>query len=167
MVMIGKRIRYCILVAGMAVTIAGCATSTDQRPHRATTTPGASTPSAGTGEQPEEVLRPLHQQELPNANGKTFTSAIVDFPPSASAVPHRHGNAFVYAYVLNGSVTSRQEGERMGRTYRRGEYWVEPPGVHHVQTDNASKTKPAKLLVAFISNTGDPLKIPDQPKSSR
>jgi hypothetical protein len=30
--------------------------------------------------------------------GKTFTSAIVTFPPATRAVPHRRGDASVYAY---------------------------------------------------------------------
>jgi quercetin dioxygenase-like cupin family protein len=46
-------------------------------------------------------------------------------------------------------------------TYHQGEDWVEPPGAHHVLTENTSKTKPAKLLVIFVSNTGDPLKVED------
>jgi hypothetical protein len=29
--------------------------------------------------------------------GKTFTSAIVDFPPNARAASHRHDETFVYA----------------------------------------------------------------------
>jgi hypothetical protein len=43
----------------------------------------------------------------------------------------------------------------------QGENWVEQPGAHHLLTENTSRTKPAKLLVVFVSNTGDPLKIED------
>ncbi|HVH30590.1 MAG TPA: hypothetical protein VNA31_02840 [bacterium] len=50
------------------------------------------------------------------------------------------------------------------RTYHQGQNWVEPPGSHHLLTENTSPTKPAKLLVVFISNTGAKLKINDQPK---
>ena len=70
--------------------------------------------------------------------------------------------AFVYAYVLDGTVRSQLDGEPM-RTYRQGENWVEQPGAHHVLTENPSTTAPAKLLVIFISNTGDPLKVDDPP----
>jgi D-arabinose 1-dehydrogenase-like Zn-dependent alcohol dehydrogenase len=62
------------------------------------------------------------------------------------AVPHRHGNAFVYAYVLEGAVRSQLEGEPM-RTYHQGENWIEQPGAHHVATENASNTEPAELLL--------------------
>jgi len=51
------------------------------------------------------------------------------------------------------------------RIYREGESWFEPPGAHHVLTENPSATESAKLLVIFISNTGDALKVDDpQPK---
>ncbi|WP_207621099.1 cupin domain-containing protein [Streptosporangium minutum] len=103
------------------------------------------------------------EQALPNIKGKTFTSTIVNFPPTARATPHRHGNAFVYAYVLKGEVRSRLDGEPV-RTYRQGENWVEQPGAHHVLTENTSRTQPAKLLVIFISDTGDKLKVDDRPK---
>lgn len=46
-------------------------------------------------------------------------------------------------------------------TYRQGENWVEPPGTHHVLTENTSQTDRARLLVVFVSNTGDPLKVND------
>ncbi|WP_261994765.1 cupin domain-containing protein [Streptomyces sp. ME109] len=114
-------------------------------------------------EHPAETLTPLLQQALPNVKGKTFTSAIVDFPPDASALPHRHGHAFVYAYVLEGTVRSKLD-DKPVTTYHQGENWVEQPGAHHVLTENTSRTKPAKLLVVFVSNTGDKLKV-DDPKS--
>ncbi|MBM0275024.1 cupin domain-containing protein [Micromonospora sp. STR1s_6] len=75
-------------------------------------------------------------------------------------MPHRHGNAFVYAYVLEGAVRSQLEGEPM-RTYHQGENWTEQPGAHHVATENASNTEPAKLLVVFVANNGDQLKTDD------
>ncbi|SPL87887.1 putative exported protein [[Actinomadura] parvosata subsp. kistnae] len=109
---------------------------------------------------PSETLSPLLEQALPNVKGKTFTSAIVSFPPAARAAPHRHGDAFVYAYVLAGTVRSRLGGEPV-RTYRQGENWVELPGAHHVLTENTSRTQPAKLLVIFVSDTGAQLKVDD------
>ncbi len=82
------------------------------------------------------------------------------FPPDARAVPHRHGDAFVYAYVLEGTVSSQLEGEP-AHVYHQGENWSEPPGAHHLATENVSPTEPAKLLVVFIATTGEPLKVDD------
>jgi quercetin dioxygenase-like cupin family protein len=153
--MIGTRLAYGLLAAGMIAAVAAYASSAQRG------NDGAAA-AAADSKPPTEALSPLFATPLPNVKGKTFTSAIVDFPPAARAAPHRHGQAFVYAYVLEGTVASRLEGEPV-HTYRRGENWIEKPGAHHVLTENTSRTKPAKLLVVFISNTGDKLKVDDSP----
>ncbi|TPG18881.1 catalase [Sphingomonas koreensis] len=107
-----------------------------------------------------ETVTPVFQHQLENAAGKSFTVVEVDFAPGAKADPHRHGQAFVFAYVLSGSVRSQLAGEPV-RTYRAGESWFEPPGAHHVLTENISATDPARLLVTFVAATGQPLKISD------
>ncbi|WP_351222420.1 cupin domain-containing protein [Streptomyces sp. NPDC002133] len=151
--MSGIRLSCGVLAAGMVAAAVACAPAAERPTGRVPVAAVASEP-------PEETLTPLYEQALPNLKDKTFTSAIVDFPPAARAVPHRHGEAFVYAYVLDGTMRSKLDGEPT-RTYQQGENWVEEPGAHHVLTENASKTEPAKLLVIFISNTGDELKVPD------
>ncbi|WSM57807.1 cupin domain-containing protein [Streptomyces sp. NBC_01707] len=147
------RLSCAFLAAGMVATAVACAPVAER-------STGVVPAAAVTSEAPEETLAPLFEQALPNIEGKTFTSAIVDFPPASRAAPHRHGEAFVYAYVLEGTMRSQLAGEPV-RTYHQGENWVEEPGAHHVLTENTSKTKPAKLLVIFITNTGDELKVPD------
>jgi quercetin dioxygenase-like cupin family protein len=107
-----------------------------------------------------ETISALVRQDLPNVPGKIFTSVIVAFPPGGRAAPHRHGQAFVFAYVLEGIVRSQLENEPAG-TYATGESWTEPPGAHHIVTENVSATLPAKLLVVFISDKGEPLKSDD------
>jgi len=152
-----------ILAAGSVTTAAtpSVAAVASQQPSR---TPASQDPSGTpTSQHPSETVSPLLQQALPNVKGKTFTSEIVYFPPNARAVPHRHGSAFVYAYVLEGTVRSQLAGEPV-RTYHQGQNWVEPPGAHHLLTENPSLTKPAKLLVIFVANTGAKLKINDHPK---
>jgi quercetin dioxygenase-like cupin family protein len=146
--MIRTAIANALVVGAVAATLAGCTQATE---------PLA---DAAPPEHPAETLAPLYEQALPNVPGKTFTSAIVTFPPAARAVPHRHGDAFVYAYVLQGTVSSQLEGET-ARVYRQGENWSEPPGAHHLATENTSPTDPAKLLVVFIATTGDQVKTDD------
>jgi quercetin dioxygenase-like cupin family protein len=152
--MVGMQIASGILAAGMVVAGTPCSYAAD----RAT---AAAPAPALASQHPSDT--PVFTQPLPNVKGKTFTSVIVYFPPDARAAPHRHGSAFVYAYVLEGTVRSQLAGEPV-RTYHQGQNWVEQPGAHHVLTENTSPTKPAKLLVVFISNTGAKLKINDQPK---
>jgi quercetin dioxygenase-like cupin family protein len=141
------RIATGLLSTAVAAVVIGCAHAGE---------PQADTASA----HPSETLAPLFQEVLPNVAGRTFTSAIVDFPPAARAVPHRHGDAFVYAYVLEGTVSSQLEGQP-AHVYHQGENWSEPPGAHHLATANTSSTAPAKLLVVFISTTGEQLKVDD------
>lgn len=121
---------------------------------------GCGGPAAAEPAPPAETLTPLFSQVLPNAPGQSLTSAVVTFPPGARAKPHRHGDAFVYAYVLDGSITSQLDG-LPAHTYRRGENWSEPPGAHHVLTENTSATQEASLLVVFVAPSGAALKTDD------
>ena len=107
-----------------------------------------------------ETVAPVFQENLPNVAGKTFTVVTVDFAPGARAAPHRHGQAFVYAYVLKGAVRSQLEG-RPAQTYTVGQSWSEPPGSHHVLTENASASESARLLVVFVADAGARLKTDD------
>lgn len=158
--MIGMRIATGFLAVATLTAATACSTS-DQPTHARGTTAAMASPAARASTRPTETLKPLLQQALPNVKGKTFTSAIVDFPPNASALPHRHGQAFVYAYVLEGTVRSQLAG-KPATTYHQGENWVEQPGAHHVLTENTSPTERARLLVVFVSNTGEKLKVDDQ-----
>ncbi len=155
--MIGARTATGLLTVAVGAVIVGCGSAAAPQPD----TPSAATPPAAP--HSAETLAPLFQQQLPNVPGKTFTSAIVNFPPAARAVPHRHGDAFVYAYVLDGAVSSQLEGQPV-RVYHQGENWSEPPGAHHLATENASATEPARLLVVFIATTGEQLKVDDPHK---
>jgi quercetin dioxygenase-like cupin family protein len=63
--------------------------------------------------------------------------------------------------VLSGEIISAVDDEKP-RVYRTGESWHEAPGAHHRVASNASKTKPAKLLVIFVMDPGEPeLVLPD------
>jgi len=108
-----------------------------------------------------ETIQPVFQQALPAVAGKTLTAVTVDFAPGERAAPHRHGQAFVFAYVLSGRVRSQLEGQP-ARVYRAGDSWPEPPGSHHVLTENVSATEPARLLVIFVADTGAVLKTDDR-----
>ncbi|MEU8757465.1 cupin domain-containing protein [Streptomyces chartreusis] len=143
------------LLAVATLTAATACSTTDQPAHAQ-----AAPASAVTTSHPSETLTPLLEQALPNVKGKTFTSSVVDFPPNARATPHRHGQAFVYAYVLEGTVRSKL-GDKPVTTYHQGQNWVEQPGAHHVLTENSSRTERARLLVVFVSDTGDKLKVDD------
>ena len=92
-----------------------------------------------------ETVIPLADEPVTNVPGKRLVSLIVDYPPGAKSLPHRHaGSAFIYAYVLSGEIRSKVNDEP-ARVYRPGEGWFEKPGAHHVISENVSDTKPARL----------------------
>ncbi|MEU9978857.1 cupin domain-containing protein [Streptomyces sp. NPDC051014] len=152
--MIGPRIAGGLLAVATLTTATACA-SLDPSARA-----GEAGVAASSSTRPTDHLDLLVQQALPNVKGKTFTSAIVDLPPDARAAPHRHGQAFVYAYVLEGTVRS-QLADKPVTVYHQGQNWVEEPGAHHLLTENTSRTKAAKLLVVFVSDTGASLKTDD------
>jgi len=163
--MVGMQIASGILAAGMVVAGTACSRAAESATAAAPAPALASQHPSGApaSQRPSPTDTPIYTQPLPHVQGKTFTSMVVYFPPDARSVPHRHGSAFVYAYVLEGTLRSHLAGEPV-RTYHQGQNWVELPGSHDLLTENTSPAKPAKLLVIFVSNTGAKLKINDQPK---
>src|SRR5262252_8291541 len=92
---------------------------------------------------------------IPNIPGKSLIALEVDYAPGAASPAHTHAkSAFIYAYVISGSIESKvNEGDT--RIYRAGESWSEPPGATHSISRNASKTQPAKLLAVFVLDAND------------
>src|SRR5918999_681197 len=71
-------------------------------------------PTAGSarGVPLRETVTVIADEPIPNLPGKRLVSQIVDYPPGASSVPHRHArSAFIYAYVLSGAVRSQVDDE--------------------------------------------------------
>jgi quercetin dioxygenase-like cupin family protein len=125
--------------------------------------PHVDTPMAGStpGAPLRETVTVAADKPIPNLPGKRLVTHIVDYPPGVSSVPHRHGSAFVYAYVLSGAVRSQVDDEPV-RVYRPGETWFENPGSYHRVSENASATEPARLLAVLVVDVADePLVIPD------
>jgi quercetin dioxygenase-like cupin family protein len=103
---------------------------------------------------PRENISPAFQTPIANVPGKTMTAIVVDYKPGGVSPSHRHGQAFVVGYVLQGEIRSKvDDGEE--RVYHAGESWTEAPGVHHMVSENASKTRPAKLLAIFVADDND------------
>jgi quercetin dioxygenase-like cupin family protein len=102
-----------------------------------------------------EVVTPNFGQAIPNIPGKSLIAVVVDYAPGAASPPHVHAkSAFIYAYVVSGSIES-QVNDGPKRVYHAGESFYEAPGATHRVSRNASKSKPAKLLAVFIVDTDD------------
>src|SRR5262249_18351758 len=111
----------------------------------------APVPSAGStqGSPLRETVTVAADEPIPNLLGKRLVRHIVDYPPGARSASPRHArSAFIYAYVVSGEIRSQVDGEPI-RVYRAGETWFESPGAHHRVSENASDTKPARLLAVL------------------
>lgn len=82
----------------------------------------------------------------------------VTFPPGGTDSVHRH-NAHTFVYVLEGSIVMQVEGGEEV-VLNPGQTFYESPDDVHTVGRNASKTAPAKFLVFFVKNKGDPAVIP-------
>ena len=92
----------------------------------------------------------VYSHLLPNVPGKSIKGVLVEYQPGGSSPAHTHPkSAFIYATVLEGAIRS-QVNKGPVKTYKTGESFSEMPGDVHFVSENASKTKPARLLAVFV-----------------
>jgi len=105
----------------------------------------------GTGDS----VKPNFSQAIPGIPGKSLIAVEVSYAPGGASLPHTHAkSAFIYAYVVSGSIASKVN-DGPERVYKAGESFFEEPGSRHPVSRNASKTKPAKLLAVFVVDSND------------
>jgi quercetin dioxygenase-like cupin family protein len=104
---------------------------------------------------PGEKVTPHFEHAIPNIPGKSLITLVVDYAPGGASPSHTHArSAFIFAYVLSGTIESQVDDEPK-RTYSVGESWYEDPGASHRVSRNASSTVPARLLAVFVVDTDD------------
>lgn len=113
---------------------------------------------SGEGEMPRPVVAELLKQDFTKDAGTEGRVLTVTFAPGGGSPAHKHPGA-IFAYVLEGSVVSGLN-EDEAKTYKAGECWYEHPGCVHRVSKNTSATEPAKLLVFFVTQAGQPIVIP-------
>jgi quercetin dioxygenase-like cupin family protein len=107
----------------------------------------------GGGEGAKVTL--VYDHKLPNVPGKSMKGVLVEYAPGGFSEGHTHPtSAFIYATVLEGAIRS-QVNEGPVTVYNAGESFSELPGDRHGISENASKTKPAKLLAVFVVDTAE------------
>lgn len=75
---------------------------------------------AAPPEPQREVIVPAFAHAIANVPGKTLTALVVSYAPGAKTPAHRHGQAFVVGYVLEGAIRSKLDnGQEV--VYRAGE----------------------------------------------
>ena len=92
----------------------------------------------------EAKAAPLMSKDLAECPDKQAVMITVEYPPGHSDEIHRH-NAYVFVYVLEGSVVMQVRGGKEV-TLTPGQTFYEGPDDVHVLGRNASKTKPAKFV---------------------
>lgn len=107
------------------------------------------TPGGGKGAK----VTLVYDHELPNVPGKSMRSVLVEYAPGGYSEGHTHPpSAFIYATVLEGAIRS-QVNDGPVKVYKAGESFSEMPGDRHGVSENASKTRPARLLAVFVVDT--------------
>ena len=87
------------------------------------TAAGTGTAVAAPPEPQREVIVPAFAHAIANVPGKTLTALVVSYAPGAKTLAHRHGQAFVVGYVLEGAIRSKLDnGQEV--VYRAGESWT-------------------------------------------
>ena len=97
-----------------------------------------------------ETVKRIFAQQLPNVPGNSMTAFVVEYAPGGKSASHHHAGS-VFAYVLEGEIRSQISDGQPAKVYKAGEFFYEPPGSSHLISENASATRPAKLLAVFVA----------------
>jgi len=106
---------------------------------------------------------PAFKEEIANIPGKSLAAVLVEYAPGGKTPSHHHAkSAFISAYVISGAVRSQVDDGPV-KTFKAGEHFTENPGAHHVVSENASDTEPAKVLAIFVVDSSEtPLTMMDK-----
>ena len=110
----------------------------------------------------------LFSAPLADAPGKQLVVVELKFAPNPAPpstldshpAGHRHPGS-VYVHVTEGAVRLAIEG-RPVQVVEAGGSFFEPPGAHHIITENASSTEPARAIAVMIVPDGAPLTTRDE-----
>lgn len=107
----------------------------------------------------EPKVTDVLSRDLTGFPGKEGLMITVEYGPGGSDPIHRH-DAHAFVYVLEGSVVMQVKGGKE-MTLTPGQSFYEGPDDVHVVGRNASKTKPAKILVFLVKDKGAPILVPE------
>ena len=114
--------------------------------------------TAGASAAQTTKVTPLLSRDLTGIAGKEGAIMMVEYAPGAADPAHRHG-AYVFVYVLEGSVIMQAKGAEPV-TLLPGQTFYEAPDDIHLVGRNASSTEPAKFLAFFVKDKGAPVVMP-------
>jgi quercetin dioxygenase-like cupin family protein len=113
---------------------------------------------------------PLFSSPLLDAPGKNLVVVELKFAPNAKepSTPEHHPRGHhhpgsVYVYVTEGAVRLGVEGQPV-QVVKAGGSFFEAVGAHHIISENASATEPARAIAVMIVPDGAPLVTLDEVK---
>ena len=128
-----------------------------------TVVPPATAQESATREAGPRVLFSMRLPDLPGMSLTVVELASAPNPaPASNAERHRPGHRHpgpVLVYVTEGALRLAIEGESV-RVVQAGETFFEPPRAHHIISENASATEPARAIAVMIVPEGEPLSVP-------
>jgi len=111
------------------------------------------------GFKDDSTVTPLLEQELGSLPGQVGTMITVSYPPGGQTAAHRHPGAHTFVYVLEGRLEMGVAG-KSPVTLGPGQTYYESPEDTHVVSRNASDREPARFLVMFVHERGQPVLVP-------
>jgi len=107
----------------------------------------------------DATIVPLLEQELAGVPGQVGTMITVSYPPGGSTAAHRHPGANTFVYVLEGEIEMAVAGGEVVKLGPGQTYYESPDDLHTVSR-NASDSVPARFLVMFVHERGQPTLVP-------
>src|SRR5262249_10916435 len=102
--------------------------------------------------EPQPIVVPLMQKDLPDLPGKETLVLSVEYPPGTVEHVHRH-DAHAVVYVLEGTIVEQVRGGKEA-TLTPGQTFYEGPDDVHTVGRKASATAPAKFIVVMVKKKG-------------
>jgi quercetin dioxygenase-like cupin family protein len=93
-----------------------------------------------------EVLKVYNPSNIP---GKSVLVLSIHMDANAATPSHTHGGAAAIAMVIDGTVLNQMNCDEP-IVSKKGDFWYEAPGCHHVRSENTSGSETAKFLAILI-----------------
>jgi quercetin dioxygenase-like cupin family protein len=120
--------------------------------------------AADTAPPAAPTVAELMVRDLEGIPDKEAVMMTVTYSPGGASLPHRH-DAQVFVYVLEGTLTMQVDGSP-SVTLGPGQTFYEGTADVHRVSANASRTKPAKILVFLVKSKGKPASRAVPPQAS-
>lgn len=102
-------------------------------------------------ESPDQADQLLLSRQLPNVPGKKINAVVITYPPGGNGKTLR-AKGSVFAYVLNGTIESRDIQTGSVNTYHPSDSFFEPPEPAHLVLKNPSKAVAANVLAVTVDD---------------